>query len=197
MSEDTDQVRWPSRSLAPLDARGDSCHRPATVYEGQIPNGPLFQLSREWPSHMIDDMPSGGVSINWTLSNPAFALVDSFVVVVAYSLSLGMRTLDPMLANPSVLWAFLAVAMPFIIAIHLLANVRAAAYGSRIGQTTPVLVAGFLSGVLLLVVTYLARTLGVVIPFTVIAIGAGLTLVGMSLPRLALRSRQRSGPSSG
>jgi len=133
--------------------------------------------------------------MNWTHNNLAFALVDFFLVVVAYSMSLGLRILDPMVGDPSVFWTHLAVAMPSIIAIHLLTNVLAGAYGSRAGQITAVVVAGFLSGVLLLVISFLARTeLGVVIPYTVIALGAGLTLVGMSLARLPSRSRQWSGP---
>jgi len=147
------------------------------------------------PSPMIDYTPSGGVSMNRMYGNLSFVLVDFFLVVVAYSVSLGVRTFDPMVADPSVFWTHLAVAMPFIIAIHLLTNGLAGAYASRAGQTTAVVVAGFLSGVLLLVISFLARMgLGVFISYTVIAVGAGLTLVGMSLARLSLRSGQWSGP---
>jgi len=59
----------------------------------------------------------------------AFAAVDLVVVVAAYAIGLALRMLDTVGADTSAYWVDLARAMPVIIAVHLLANALAGAYG--------------------------------------------------------------------
>ena len=93
-----------------------------------------------------------------------------------------------MLAHPHFLWTGIALAMPFIIATHLGAIVLSGAYGTRAGEPIALVVAGLTAGVLLFFMNYVARVIGVVLPYSVIAIGAGSTIVGMSVARVVTRS---------
>lgn len=92
-----------------------------------------------------------------------------------------------MLADPRFLWTEFVLALPVLIATHLLVNLLFDAYGSRAGQMVVVVVAGLTAGVFLLLINYVARAVGFVLPYSVIAIGAVLTVVGMSLARFAQR----------
>jgi FlaA1/EpsC-like NDP-sugar epimerase len=57
----------------------------------------------------------------------SFAFVDAMVIAIAYLSALGVMSLDGGLAG--VWWARVAIALPVIIGVHLLANVAMGAYG--------------------------------------------------------------------
>jgi FlaA1/EpsC-like NDP-sugar epimerase len=123
-----------------------------------------------------------------------FALVDVFVIVAAYTFGMAVRMLDPGIATDHNFWFDLAVAMPVIVAVHLIANILAGAYGhvweyASTEEAIQVVMACGVSGGVLLILAWFARNaaLGIVVPFAVIVVGAGLTLGGMGLVRFRSR----------
>lgn len=122
-----------------------------------------------------------------------FAFVDVFLVLAAYTLGLGFRMLDPMVGDPRVFWIDLAIAMPAIVGIHLLANVLAGAYGhvwehASADEAGQVVVANAIAGGVVLSLALIMRgQLEMVIPYSVIVVGAGLSLSGMGLVRFRSR----------
>ena len=58
-----------------------------------------------------------------------FAAIDALVVVGAYTTALALRMLDANVDNGDAYWADLLRALPIIIAIHIIANAIAGAYG--------------------------------------------------------------------
>lgn len=124
-------------------------------------------------------------------------LIDAVIVIVAYSASLASRTLDPMVAGHGAHWADLAVALPFVVAIHLVINGLVGTYARRAGRTMAVVVAG-VSLIVLFVLNILVRVeSGLVVGYSVLVVGSASTVVLMPVTRLVSRPLLRRGPTPG
>ena len=135
----------------------------------------------------------------------AFAVVDLFVVASAYSIGLGFRMLDPFVGDSISFFSDLAVAMPMVVLVHLLANVVAGAYGhvweqASTSEARRVVVANAGAIGTLLLLSFLARqTIDVVVPYSVVVLGGVLSMGGMGLIRFRSRLfslKQASGSST-
>ncbi len=124
-----------------------------------------------------------------------FAAMDVFIVVAVYTLGLAVRMLDSSIVDGGELWIDLAMAMPVIVMVHLLANVAAGAYGhvwehASTSEAARVVVANTSAAVVLVSANSLLRAIGsevVVIPWTVFAIGGLLSLFAMGMVRFRSR----------
>ncbi|MGH8913626.1 MAG: polysaccharide biosynthesis protein [Acidimicrobiia bacterium] len=135
---------------------------------------------------------SAAISAARVRADIAFAAVDVFIIVAAYTFGLAVRMLDPGIEAGRAFWVDLAVAMPAIVVIHIVANVLAGAYGhvweyASTDEAVQVVLANVVSGAVLLTLGWFARQFGVVLPFAVIVVGSGLTLAGMGLVRFRSR----------
>ena len=123
----------------------------------------------------------------------AFAAVDVFVVVAAYTLGLALRMLDPLVIDPTELWSNLAIAMPVIVVIHLSTNVLAGAYGhvwehASTNEAGRVLIANAAASVTLILLNWWIRQLGdFLIPYSVLVVGGLVSLFAMGLVRFRAR----------
>ncbi|HEX6220354.1 MAG TPA: nucleoside-diphosphate sugar epimerase/dehydratase [Acidimicrobiia bacterium] len=125
----------------------------------------------------------------------AFAVLDVFIVVAAYTLGLALRMLDPLVGDSIELWRDLAVAVPVIVAVHLLANVAAGAYGhvwehASTSEAARVVVANLGASTVLVLGNVILRDIsdnGVIIPWSVFVIGFLASLFGMGLVRFRSR----------
>lgn len=122
----------------------------------------------------------------------AFAVVDVFIIVAAYTFGMAVRMLDPGVDLGRAYWVDLAMAMPVIVLVHVLANVLAGAYGhvwehASADEAIQVVLANVVSGAVLLTLAWFARDFEIVVPYLVIVVGAGLTLAGMGLVRFRSR----------
>jgi FlaA1/EpsC-like NDP-sugar epimerase len=122
----------------------------------------------------------------------AFAVVDIFIIVAAYTFGMAVRMLDPGVEAGRAFWVDLALAMPVIVMVHLVANVLAGAYGhvwehASTDEAVQVVLANVVSGAVLLTLAWFTRDFDVVVPFAVIIVGAGLSLAGMGLVRFRSR----------
>jgi FlaA1/EpsC-like NDP-sugar epimerase len=122
----------------------------------------------------------------------AFAAVDVFIIVAAYTFGLAVRMLDPGIDAGREFWVDLAMAMPVIVLVHLMANVLAGAYGhvwehASADEAVQVVLANVVSGAVLLTLAWFARQFEVLVPFAVVVVGAGLSLAGMGLVRFRSR----------
>lgn len=128
----------------------------------------------------------------------AFAVVDIVVVVSAYTMGLAVRMIDPGVEADSRLWDDLVTAMPVIIAIHVLANILAGAYGhvwehASTSEAVRVAAANGSATALLFFLSWLVREPtgvfdpGVLIPYSVVVMGGLLSLLTMGLIRFRSR----------
>jgi FlaA1/EpsC-like NDP-sugar epimerase len=122
----------------------------------------------------------------------AFAVVDIFIIIAAYTFGMAVRMLDPGVDAGRDFWVDLAWAMPVIVVVHLVANVLAGAYGhvwehASTDEAVQVVLANVVSGAVLLTLAWFSREFGIIVPFAVIVVGAGLTLAGMGLVRFRSR----------
>lgn len=123
----------------------------------------------------------------------AFAAVDVFVVVAAYTLGLALRMLDPLVVDPTELWSNLAIAMPVIVVIHLSTNVLAGAYGhvwehASTNEAGRVLIANAAASGTLILLNWWIRQLGdFLIPYSVLVVGGLVSLFAMGLVRFRAR----------
>jgi FlaA1/EpsC-like NDP-sugar epimerase len=113
------------------------------------------------------------------------------IVVAAYTFGMAVRMLDPLVDTGQAYWADLALAMPVIVLVHILANVVAGAYGhvwehASTDEAVQVVLANVVSAGVLLTLGWFARP-GVLIPYAVLVVGAGLTLAMMGLVRFRSR----------
>lgn len=126
-------------------------------------------------------------------SDIAFAAVDIFLVVSAYTLGLALRMLDPLVGDEARLWLYLAIAMPFIVLIHIVTNVLAGAYGhvwehASTSEAARVVVSNAVTFVLLVGLNGVIRLgYGIVVPWSVLVVGSLLSLFGMGLVRFQSR----------
>ena len=123
----------------------------------------------------------------------AFAAVDLFVVVAAYTLGLALRMIDPLVGDTTGFWSDLSMAMPVIVAVHLSANVVAGAYGhvwehASTSEAMRVAVANVAASGTLIGLNWLAReSTGFLIPYSVLAVGGLVSLLAMGLVRFRSR----------
>ena len=124
----------------------------------------------------------------------AFAIIDVFVVIAAYSVGLGLRSLDSAVTGHSEFWRVLFIAMPVIVLVHLLTNVVAGAYGhvwehaSTSEALRVVAASGVATGVLLLTSRLVRQPApDFVVPYAVIVIGGLLSLMAMGMIRFRSR----------
>jgi hypothetical protein len=98
--------------------------------------------------------------------------------------------------DPRLFWADFFLSLPVIVGIHLIANFLAGAFGYSGKQVIgAVVLANVLSAALLLVLGFVVRSeLSVLLPYSVILVGAGLSLAAMLFARFLSRSRQWIGP---
>ncbi len=135
---------------------------------------------------------SAAISAARVRADIAFAVVDVFIIVAAYTFGMAVRMLDPGVELGRTYWVSLAIAMPVIVLVHVVANVLAGAYGhvwehASADEAIQVVLANVVSGAVLLTLTWFARDYTVTIPYLVIVVGAGLTLAGMGLVRFRSR----------
>ena len=137
----------------------------------------------------------------------AFASVDALLVIVAYSGALMLRFIDLPEGVPPHWWMEFVLALPVIVAVHLLANIVFGAYGhvwefASIAEALRIVLAtASASGTLLIVMIgyrIVADELGPV-PIGSLALGAVLTLLLMGAVRFRSRlfSFNRSGALPG
>ncbi len=135
---------------------------------------------------------SAAISAARVRADIAFAVVDVFIIIAAYTFGMAVRMLDPGIDIGRTYWVYLALAMPVIVLVHVLANVLAGAYGhvwehASADEAIQVVLANVVSGAVLLTLAWFARDFGIVIPYLVVVVGAGLTLAGMGLVRFRSR----------
>lgn len=135
----------------------------------------------------------------------AFAVIDVFIVVAAYTVGLGIRMLDPGVMDPVTYFRDFAPVLPLIVVIHLVANVVAGAYGhvwehASVSEAIQVVLANAASGVILMVTAVVVRDgVDLVVPYTAIVLGAVFSAGGMGLVRFRSRLfslRRASGASN-
>ncbi|MGH8936855.1 MAG: polysaccharide biosynthesis protein [Acidimicrobiia bacterium] len=124
----------------------------------------------------------------------AFAVVDAFLITMAYLAALVLRFIDEGGVTPR-WWESALVALPLIIIVHLIANVAFGTYGhvweyASIGEALRIVAAAVSAAVTLLVTIVAARLFFDVegpVPLAVVALGAMLTLGGMGAVRFRSR----------
>lgn len=124
----------------------------------------------------------------------AFAVLDVFVVVAAYTLGLGLRMLDPLVGEAADFWRDLAIAMPVIVAVHILANIAAGAYGhvwehASTSEAVRVVVSNLAASALLSGANFWARQAEflLLIPWSVPVTGGLVSLFAMGMVRFRSR----------
>jgi len=124
----------------------------------------------------------------------AFATLDVFVVVAAYTLGMGLRMLDARVESANALWADLALAMPVIVVAHVVANIAAGAYGhvwehASTSEAARVVVANGAAALTLIFANGVLRTIqpDFVVPLSVIVLGGLVSLFAMGLVRFRSR----------
>ena len=128
----------------------------------------------------------------------AFAVLDVFVVIAAYTIGLGIRMLDPTVVDRPDLWANLAIALPVIVLVHIFANIVAGAYGhvwehASTSEAVRVAAANAAATAFLLFLSWVARENtgffdpGILVPYVVVAIGGMLSLLAMGMVRFRSR----------
>lgn len=123
----------------------------------------------------------------------AFAVLDVFVVVAAYTLGLALRMLDPLIGDATQFWTDLALAMPVIVLVHLAANILAGAYGhvwehASTSEAARVVIANVGAWGVVAGLNWWARELNlVVIPWSVVVVGGLASLFAMGMVRFRSR----------
>ncbi len=123
-----------------------------------------------------------------------FAFIDVLIIISAYAVALVIRMLDSGVVDPRRYFIDLAIALPLIILIHILANVMSGAYGhvwehASTEEAMKVVRANVVAGVLVLGTSFILKALPneIVVPITVVVMGSFLTLAGMGLVRFRSR----------
>jgi len=125
----------------------------------------------------------------------AFAFIDVFIVIGAYTVALAVRMLDLFgVESPQKYFRDFAKVIPLIIVIHIVANAIAGAYGhvwehASTDEAMKVVIANTGAGILLLGVSYFLKITesDLVLPVAVVVMGAFLSLAGMGLVRFRSR----------
>lgn len=125
----------------------------------------------------------------------AFAVLDIFVVVAAYTLGLAVRMLDPFIGDVGDYWSDLAQVMLVIVAVHLLANIMSGSYGhvwehASTSEAARVVVANGAASLFLIAGNGFARLPEpdlISIPWTVFLVGGLVSLFAMGLVRFRSR----------
>lgn len=119
----------------------------------------------------------------------SFALVDAMLISVAYMAALGIRSLDGQV--DAEWWVKVAIALPVVVVVHLVANIVAGAYGhvweyASVSEAKRVMVAGFWACAILGLST-VAFGDERPIPISVVIIGSGLTVGFLGMVRFRSR----------
>jgi FlaA1/EpsC-like NDP-sugar epimerase len=122
-----------------------------------------------------------------------FAIIDSFLIVMAYMTALMLRFLEE--GTPTFWWNNFLVVLPLIVGVHLVANVAFGTYGhvweyASVAEAVRMVGAAVMAAIVLLTATLTARAvfdLTGPIPISVLVIGAMLTLGGMGAVRFRSR----------
>jgi FlaA1/EpsC-like NDP-sugar epimerase len=123
----------------------------------------------------------------------AFAAVDVFVVIAAYTVGLALRMADPLIGDSADFWSDLALALPFIIVVHLIFNIVSGAYGhvwehASVNEALRVVAANAATTTALIVANLGVRQVSdFVIPYAVLVVGGLVSLMGMGLVRFRSR----------
>jgi len=133
----------------------------------------------------------------------AFAFIDVFIVIAAYTIALAIRMLEPLgVENPQTFARDFSKLLPIIVLIHIVANMASGAYGhvwehASTDEAMKVVMANSVAGTVVLALSYGLRTswFDIVLPVSVVVVGAFLCLAGMGLVRF--RSRLFSFRKSG
>ena len=135
-----------------------------------------------------------------------FAFIDVLVVVASYTIALSLRMIDPLVGDPrSDFWSDLFLAMPVIVAVHIIANALAGAYGhvwehASTDEAIRVIVATASATVVLLLANLIIRQGDdeLIIPWATLVVGGLLTVALMGLIRFRSRlfsfRKQEGGP---
>ncbi len=133
----------------------------------------------------------------------AFALLDVMVVILSYSVGLAFRMLDSLIVDPRGYWIDLLVVMPLIVTLHIVANALTGAYGhvwehASMNEAVRVVLANAGAVIAVFAIGQWLRTIGVVIPYSVILVGGLLSVLMMGLVRFRSRlfSFRKYGDSS-
>jgi FlaA1/EpsC-like NDP-sugar epimerase len=123
-----------------------------------------------------------------------FALVDGIVVVAAYSMALALRMLDANVEDIEGYWSNLFLALPLIVAIHIVANAVAGAYGhvweyASVSEATRLAVANGSAVFVIVLIRWASETLGtqVIVPYLTLVTGGLLTFLLTGLVRFRSR----------
>lgn len=122
-----------------------------------------------------------------------FAVVDVFVVVSSYVMGLALRMLDPLIGGAQEFWEDLFIVLPVFVAVHILANALAGAYGhvwehASTSEAMRVVVANAASSVVILCVNWGVRSAyDVVVPYSSVVLGGLLSVILMGLVRFRSR----------
>ncbi len=146
----------------------------------------------------IHSSPDYGVKAAWSKglairaarvrADVAFALTDALTVVAAYVVALAIRMLDPGVSDR--FWPTLVRFLPLLVALHLVANIVAGAYGhvwefASIAEARQVLVANLSVMTIMSVAVIVQHSHP--IPLSTLILGAAITTGGMGLVRFRSR----------
>jgi FlaA1/EpsC-like NDP-sugar epimerase len=120
-----------------------------------------------------------------------FAFLDVFVVVSSYNIGMALRMIDRQVVDVVELWIDLAIAMPVILVVHIVANMIAGAYGhvwehASTSEAVRVALANGAATALLFILSLMVRP-AVVVPLSVIVIGGLVSLLSMGMIRFRSR----------
>ncbi|MGA8040516.1 MAG: polysaccharide biosynthesis protein [Acidimicrobiia bacterium] len=114
------------------------------------------------------------------------------IVVASYSVGMAFRMLDTLVVDTRGYWLDLLMVMPLIVALHIVANALTGAYGhvwehASTNEAVRVVLANAGAVIAVFAVGQWLRTIGVVIPYTVILVGGLLSVLMMGLVRFRSR----------
>ena len=147
---------------------------------------------RRWPDVESDWGARTSQTIASVRADVLLALIESALIVVAYSAALSLRFLDSSGGVPTVWWARLVIALPILILVHIGSNAIFGNYGhvwkyASIDEAIRLLAAAMTSGFVLLSALLAWRHLAFdndsIVPVSVLVVGVLLTLGGMGALR--------------
>lgn len=122
-----------------------------------------------------------------------FAVIDGLVVMAAYAIALALRMLDPLVSDAGSYWSDLFKVLPVIIAVHILANAVAGAYGhvweyASVNEATRLAIANAMAMTVIVTLGWGARhSIDLLVPYLTLVAGGLFTFLFTGL--LRFRSR--------
>ncbi len=123
----------------------------------------------------------------------AFAVLDVMIVIAAYTFGLALRMLDPLVDDQVNFWRNLAIALPVIVLVHIVANTIAGAYGhvweyASTSEAVRLVFANAAAAAVILGMGLAARELwDFVIPILTLVVGALVSFLMMGMVRFRSR----------